>query len=61
MNKYLLYELEKIANQLNDLHEETDYGELIKTTQQQCDVSLADAEQAVLCAIALLKQRLEKE
>lgn len=61
MNRYLLYELEKIANQLNDLHEKPEYSELIKQTQQQCDVSLSDTEQGILSAITILKQHLENK
>ncbi|BAY87886.1 hypothetical protein NIES267_74100 (plasmid) [Calothrix parasitica NIES-267] len=51
-------ELEEIANDFAKLKRIDEYEELVKLTQEQSDVSLADSLQGILSAIKILKKKL---
>ncbi len=56
--KLLQNELEDIANDFAKLKRIDEYEELVKLTQEQSDVSLADSLQGILSAIKILKKKL---
>ena len=56
--KLLQNELEDIANDFAKLKRIDEYEELVKLTQEQSDLSLADSLQGILSAIKILKKKL---